>query len=177
MPSVLSHPAVPLAIAIGLGGKTVPPRLAIVACVASAVPDLDSLGYMAGVPYSSPLGHRGFTHSLFFAFLLALLASAFAGRLGASLSVVFAVILISAASHGILDAMTTGGMGVAFFSPFSNARYFLPWRVILVSPISVTRFLSERGTAIVKSELLWVWLPCAVVATLGVAVRRVVRVA
>jgi inner membrane protein len=177
VPSVLSHPAVPLAVAASLGGGTVPPRLAIVACVRSAVPDLDSLGFMAGVPYSSPLGHRGFTHSLIFAVLLALLAAAFARRLGASSWVVLVVVLISTASNGILDAMTTGGMGVAFFSPFSNTRYFLPWRVILVSPISVTRFLSERGIAIMKSELLWVWLPCAVVAFFGVAVRRVVSVA
>ena len=27
-----------------------------------------------------------------------------------------------------------GGLGVAFFSPFSNARYFLPWRPIRVAP-------------------------------------------
>jgi inner membrane protein len=166
-----------LAVAVILGGKTVPPRLAMLACVASAVPDLDSFGFMAGVPYSSPLGHLGFTHSLLFAFLLALLAATFARRLGASVWVVLAVVLISTASHGILDAMTTGGRGVAFFSPFSNARHFLPWRVILVSPISVTRFLSERGIAIMKSELFWVWLPCAVVAALGVSVRRAVRVA
>jgi len=44
--------------------------------------------------------------------------------------------------------MTDGGMGVAFFSPFDTTRYFLPWRPILVSPISVMRFLSERGLAV-----------------------------
>jgi hypothetical protein len=26
--------------------------------------------------------------------------------------------------------MTNGGLGVAFFSPFDNGRYFLPWRPI-----------------------------------------------
>jgi hypothetical protein len=30
------------------------------------------------------------------------------------------------ASHGMLDAMTDGGLGVAFFAPFDNARYFFP---------------------------------------------------
>lgn len=34
--------------------------------------------------------------------------------------------------------LTDGGLGVAFFSPFDNKRYFLPWRPIRVSPISVT---------------------------------------
>ncbi|MBK8609138.1 MAG: hypothetical protein IPL84_04125 [Chitinophagaceae bacterium] len=33
--------------------------------------------------------------------------------------------LLAAASHAILDAMTTGGLGVAF-SPFDNTRYFFP---------------------------------------------------
>ena len=36
--------------------------------------------------------------------------------------------------HGLLDAMTDGGLGVAFFSPFDNRRYFLPWTPIRVIP-------------------------------------------
>ena len=44
MPSVLSHPAVPLALAIGAGTAVVPPRLAVVACVASVLPDADAIG-------------------------------------------------------------------------------------------------------------------------------------
>jgi inner membrane protein len=55
--------------------------------------------------------------------------------------------------------MTNGGLGVAFFSPFDKRPYFLPWRPILVSPISVTRFFSPRGYAILRSELLWIWVP------------------
>jgi inner membrane protein len=60
------------------------------------------------------------------------------------------------ASHGLLDAMTTGGLGVAFFAPFSAERYFFPWRPILVSPIGIERFLSPRGAAVLMSELQWV---------------------
>jgi inner membrane protein len=30
------------------------------------------------------------------------------------------------ASHGILDSMTDKGMGVGFFIPFDNTRYFMP---------------------------------------------------
>jgi len=40
--------------------------------------------------------------------------------------------------------MTKGGLGVAFFSPFDNSRYFLPWRPIRVSPIAIHRFFSAR---------------------------------
>ncbi len=172
MASALSHPAVPLAIAVAAGSAVVPLRLTLLACVASVLPDVDALGYWAGIPYDAPLGHRGFTHSLVFAALVALGGAAFARRLGVSRTAAFAVVLLAAASHGLLDAMTTGGMGVAFFSPFSNARYFLPWRPIVVSPIGIERFFSERGVTIIASELTWIWAPCAALAAAGWAARR-----
>jgi inner membrane protein len=175
VPSIFSHPAVPLALTAALGSSRVPPRLAVVACVASVVPDLDSLGFMAGIPYGHSLGHRGFTHSISFALLLASLCGAFARHLGARTAVVFAVVFLSAVSHGLLDAMTTGGLGVAFFSPFSNARYFLSWRVILVSPIGVLPFLSERGLAVLKSEWIRIWVPCGLVAGFGASIRWIAR--
>lgn len=70
------------------------------------------------------------------------------------------------------DAMTTGGLGVAFFAPFSAERFFFPFRPILVSPISVRRFFTERGLQIVASELLWVWLPSALFAGIVFLVPR-----
>jgi inner membrane protein len=172
MPSVISHPAVPLAITVAAGSAVVPPRLAVAAVVASVLPDIDAFGYWAGVPYESPFGHRGFTHSLFFALVAALACTALAPRLGASRPVAFTVVFLAAASHGCLDAMTTGGHGIAFFAPFSNERYHFPWQVIRISPISVTRFFSERGASVLTSELQWIWLPCAAVALVGVAIRR-----
>ena len=175
MASALSHPAVPLAIAAAAGHDAVPRRLALVACAASVLPDIDAIGYWAGVPYDAPLGHRGFTHSFVFAALLAACGAGLARRLGASRGSVFAVVFVAAVSHGLLDALTTGGMGVAFFSPFSNARYFFPWRVIAVSPIGVGRFFSERGLRILRSELLWIWAPCAAIAAAGIGLRRSLR--
>jgi inner membrane protein len=153
----------------------VPPLLAAVGCAASVLPDVDALGFAAGIPYGHPLGHRGFTHSLFFAAAVALLCVPLARRLGASPGVTFAFVFASAASHGLLDAMTTGGLGIAFWSPFSNERYFLPWRVIRVSPIGVAPFFSRRGWDVLRSELAWIWAPAGVVALVGVAVRRMVR--
>ena len=171
MPSILSHPAVPIGIAAAAGRRIVPGGLALLACAASVLPDVDSIGFWAGVPYDSPFGHRGFTHSLAFAALVALLATPLAGRLRSRPRTVFAVVFLAAASHGLLDAMTTGGRGVAFFSPFSNRRFFFPWRMIEVSPIGVTRFFSERGGEILASELVWIWIPAAVVAIVGAAWR------
>jgi inner membrane protein len=176
VPSVISHPAVPLALAVGAGAAVMPARLVVVACVASVLPDVDAVGYRAGIPYESLLGHRGLTHSLAFALLVAVLCSAFAGRLGAPWWVVLGVVFASTASHGFLDAMTTGGLGVAFFSPFSNHRYFLPWQVIQVAPLGIGQFLSPRGLTVLKSELIWVWLPCTLLALLGMGARWVARV-
>jgi len=170
--SVLSHPAVPLALAVALGRDRVPAGVAAVACAASVLPDLDALGFAAGIPYGHTFGHRGFTHSLFFALLTALGCSVFASKLGSSFGTTFAVVFIAAASHGALDALTTGGMGVAFFSPFSNQRYFFPWQVIRVSPIGIASFLSQRGLLVLRSELRWIWAPAVVVAAVGVLLRR-----
>jgi inner membrane protein len=175
MASIISHPAVPLALSVALGTDRIPPALTAAACAASVLPDIDALGFAAGVPYGHTFGHRGFTHSLFFALMSAVFCSLFAKRLGATPWTVFAMVFVAAASHGFLDALTNGGMGVAFFSPFSNRRYFLPWHVILVSPIGVSRFVSERGLRVLRSELVWIWLPCSLVAILGLGVRKLAR--
>jgi inner membrane protein len=55
--------------------------------------------------------------------------------------------------------MTNGGLGVAFFAPFSPARYFLPFRPVQVSPISTAAFFTHRGIEVLESEVLWIWLP------------------
>jgi len=74
-------------------------------------------------------------------------------------------------SHGLLDAMTNGGRGIAFFSPFSNHRYFFPWRPIQVSPIGVG-FFSPRGLRVLASESLWIWAPSAIMAAAAAIFRR-----
>ncbi|QDQ25586.1 metal-dependent hydrolase [Chitinimonas arctica] len=159
MASLLSHPAVPLALAIALGSKTIPPRLLMLGILSTLLPDADVLAFKFGIPYASPFGHRGFSHSLLFAGLLGLAAMPWSVWMGARKSTVVGFVALSAASHGVLDALTTGGLGVAFLWPLSDERYFLPWQVIAVSPIGVGRFLSERGLAVLLSEFCWVWLP------------------
>jgi hypothetical protein len=47
----------------------------------------------------------------------------------------------------------------AFFAPFENSRYFLPWRPIEVSPIGVSAFFTSRGLAVLQSEFIWIWIP------------------
>jgi inner membrane protein len=141
------------------------------------LPDADVVGFHFGIRYQDFWGHRGFTHSLLFAALLAISVVVITFRPGVSgdrRRLCF-YLFLTTASHGLLDAMTNGGLGIAFFSPFDTTRYFLPWRPILVSPIGVARFFSPRGLAVLDSELLWVWLPAGLVASMAFLLRRIVR--
>jgi len=170
--SLLTHPAVPLAIATALGSGHVGNRLLLCGCLATVIADVDVIAFAFGIPYASPFGHRGFTHSIAFALVLAVIAAVFAPRLHRSATTVFAFVLVAALSHPLLDAFTNGGLGVALAWPVSDARWFAPWRPIEVSPIGLDPFFSEWGVRVVYSELLVVWLPLATIAGCGWLWRR-----
>jgi len=115
------------------------------------------------------------SHSLAFAAGLALVATAIVSRRlagGHSRLRLWAFFFAATASHGLLDAMTSGGPGIAFFAPFSDTRYFLPWRPIVVSPLGISAFFSRRGLEVMASELLWLWLPAAAVILACATSRR-----
>ena len=73
MPTVITHAAVPLCIGLGLGSKVIPPRLLFAGIILAMLPDADVLSFKFGVAYGNVFGHRGFTHSLVFAFVVPLL--------------------------------------------------------------------------------------------------------
>ena len=175
MPSVISHPAVALGLASAFA---VPPAAVAAGALLSVLPDADSVGFWLGVPYGSLLGHRGLTHSLAFAAALAAMTLVLLrrARVPGRAWPLFFFLFACAASHGLLDGLTDGGLGVAYFAPFSNERYFLPWRPILVSPISVTRFFDARGLRVLGSEIAWIWIPCAAFAAAAWGLRRAVGV-
>ncbi len=172
MPTILTHPAVPLAIGLGLGSGIVPRRLLVAGVIASIVPDLDVIGIQFGVVSGTQFAHRGFTHSVAFAAGLAILGGLASRWFRATPAVAFFFLFFAAASHGVLDSFTNGGSGIAFLWPFSDGRFFAPWSVIEVSPIGVSRFLSDRGATVLMSELLWVWSPALVLALLLATWRR-----
>src|SRR5580692_7247444 len=175
MASVLSHAVAALGIGACFCWPGTPKRVWIAGAICSVVPDLDVVGFPFGIHYGDFWGHRGFTHSLLFAALQATLALLLTFRQAVPDLSRFALrmyFFLATASHGFLDAMTDGGLGIAFFSPFNNTRYFLPWRPIRVSPIGVTRFFTHRGLEVVKSELFWIWLPAALLVASGWLIRR-----
>jgi len=81
-------------------------------------------------------------------------------------------LFLATASHGLLDAMTDGGLGIGLLSPFDNHRYFFPWTPIRVSPIGVGWFFSPRGLAVLQSEFLWIWVPTIVLTILAMLLRQ-----
>jgi inner membrane protein len=172
MPSIFTHVAVPLALRLGLGGKVVPARLAACGAVGSMLPDLDVLGLRLGVPYVSDYGHRGFTHSLFFAAVLALVGACFYRRLRARFFAALLFLFAAVASHGLLDTLTNGGRGVELLWPWTSERYFAPVRPIEVSPLGVRGFFSPRAIEVLKSEVIWVWAPALAAGLALLAARR-----
>ncbi len=151
-------------------------KASILAIGCAIVPDADVLAFRFGIPYSHPFGHRGFTHSIFFAVLFALLirwSFFYKVRRGSTKGwMLFLLFFLSTVSHGILDAMTTGGRGVAFFGPFDNTRHFLPWRMIKVSPLSAARFFSSWGWQVIKSEFVWIGIPSFLIIIFNWCRRR-----
>jgi inner membrane protein len=159
-----------------IGGRQwISNRLFVAAIIASILPDADAIGFRIGIPYGDMLGHRGLTHSLVFALALGFTAMLLASRLRAGKMAAFGVVFISIVSHDVLDAMTNGGLGTAFLSPFSNERTFFPWRPIQVAPLSPWRFVGKRGWEVLHSEFVWIWLPSLAIGLVGMFFRKSAR--
>lgn len=137
-------------------------------------PDFDVIFLKLGVPYEHMFGHRGFFHSILFAYLQGLFIVrifysnlTFASRASMTIGFFF---FCCGVSHSLLDAMTNGGLGVAFFAPFDNTRHFLSWRPIEVSPLDTESFFGEWGIRVLKSEFYYVMIPSLllVLGSLGI---------
>jgi inner membrane protein len=169
--TILTHAVVGAALAPCAPAGVSRPRLAFALAVVSVLPDLDVVGFALGIPYAHPLGHRGFSHSLLFAALLAALATRF--EFGDAVSgsrarwSVFLTLFAATASHGALDALTDGGLGVGFLIPFSMRRFFAPVRPLPVSPIGLDGSVGR----ILAIEMLYVWLPVLVLLGILLVVR------
>jgi inner membrane protein len=174
MPTILSHPAVPLAIGLGLGRGTISGPLLWAGVAGSILPDLDVVAFQLGIPYSAELGHRGFSHSLLFAALLAVTVTCAVRVFRTQWIRSFLFLSLATASHGLLDSLTNGGLGIAFLWPWSAERFFAPVQLIEVSPLGVSRFLTQRGVNVLASELLWLWLPCTALGVSIAACRRLI---
>ena len=160
MPTVFSHPAPVLALAALLSGR-VSTRMLLFGILCAVL------------RYADAFGHRGFSHSFVFALLMGCIGFGVSPLfLRGSRLMGFTVGFLAVSSHILLDAMTNGGLGVAALWPFDQTRYFCDWRPIRVSPFGLKALLSQRGLAVMLSDLRWVWAPCLAVIAAALFFRK-----
>ena len=74
MPTILSHALVATA-AAQWWGRRLPKGFWAWTAVCAMLPDIDVIAFSLGIPYEAMFGHRGFTHSFFFAAVVGALVS------------------------------------------------------------------------------------------------------
>jgi inner membrane protein len=176
MPTVMTHGVVALALGAGCTGfRRMPLHFWALSAAVSVLPDADSVAFSLGLPPASIWAHRGLSHSLGAAAVVGLAATPLLGQAPRwSWWRRWMYLTAVMASHGVLDACTNGGSGIAFLWPLATDRYFFPWRPLEVSPIGWD-FLSHHGWRTTRSELVWVWLPLGLAVAAGRLRRRRVR--
>ncbi len=176
MPTVVSHAAIGAGCYLAAGfGRPGARAGACAAALLAVLPDVDSL-FMRWIPYGAPLGHRGLSHALAFALCLGIAAALLLRRRAAPPGGFAGLALALGAGalvHGALDALTDGGLGVAFLAPFSDARYFLPWQPIPVAPIGY----HPQVFGVLAAEAWMLWPAALALATLRAPLRLPLRAA
>ena len=178
MASAPTHIVATAAIAAFFHKPRVPWHLWFFGALLAVAPDLDVFAPRVPLAYRALVAHRGLSHSLLMAAVVSTLIVLLFYRDGAwplRAKRVWLFLFLAMASHGLLDALTKGGLGVAFFAPFSPKRYFFPYRPLLVSPLSIQAFLTSRGVAILLNEMKWVWAPSVGLAAVVLTLRAWLR--
>ncbi|NWF54192.1 MAG: metal-dependent hydrolase, partial [Syntrophaceae bacterium] len=165
--SAFTHAFIVVPLGKAFFDRELPPRFWALAVFCSILPDVDVLSFFFRTGFGGLFWHRGFTHSLLFAFLLSL-AVVWAGFRDPNPAYpsrwrLWLFLFLLTVSHGALDAMTGRAYGVAFFSPFDPTRYSFPWDPIRIAPIGLKPFFSPWGKEVILSEIRWVWVPSLLV--------------
>lgn len=168
MPTIFSHAVVGLAGASVISSRENALKIGVLSILCALAPDADVIAFRLGIEYGHFFGHRGFFHSIFAGIGVGfLVASIFAGRVKMfsrewwKLFVYFSIIT---SSHGVLDAFTNGGLGIALLSPFDDTRYFFWITPIEVVALNPARFFSAHGQKVILNEMALVWLPAMTLA-------------
>lgn len=168
MATVFTHPAIALSLTPWFREARASRTKLFVGIILTVLPDLDVIGFKLGIPYGHMFGHRGFSHSLFFAAVVSGFTAGLISRSqGGRVIPLWLFLFLCMASHGLLDALTNGGLGIAFLSPFSEERFFFNYRPIKVSMLSLSRFFNRQGITVLQNEIKWVLFPCMCLFFLG----------
>jgi inner membrane protein len=161
MASSWTHAAGAVAIAAAIVPRSTSRRVWLVVALCAVVPDVDAIGRLIGKGDVAWLGgHRALTHSVPFAAALGAVVTMTVLRpvaaFRANLALWFAL-TVAIASHGVLDSLTTYGEGIQFLAPFSDTRYWSPWRLlgdgIVRDTIAFIAFYSVSRAVIVGRRL------------------------
>ena len=176
MPSTLSHAVAAVALGRAYTTRPLPARFWVLSALCAVMPDFDVICRRFGIDYSDMLGHRGLSHSFLVAAVISGLIVLLAFRKpieGVGRVKLYLLFFVITVSHGVLDAMVDGTLGVAFLAPFSAERYFLPWRPIVSSPVGWS-FFSAAGVMTLMNEFVWLWIPSLLVIAGPWLRRRIV---
>jgi inner membrane protein len=163
MSSLFGHAMAGLAISAATTQGRPPRRVWALATACALAPDLDWFTAFFPALEGTTLTHRGLSHSLLAALLLAMTAMLLGFRSQLRSGRLWACMLAAAFSHSLLDACTFGGTGVALLLPFSDVRFVGVWQPIFVSPIPLSGRLLDWLLFSLGTELLWIGLPAALV--------------
>jgi inner membrane protein len=153
--TVFTHAALPLIVA---RGSTLSRRERLVCAVLACVADLDLLGVAFDVRPGDPWGHRGATHSLAFALVLAAPACVAWRRS-------WRWFVLAAMSHPLIDLLSEFESGVALLAPWAERLHFVI-RPVPALPLGVPEFFSPIGALVLLNEVLFVLAPVALAVAL-----------
>lgn len=178
MATSIGHALAGYALGATAGPTTAGRRFRIACAAAAAMPDLDVMLRLLGKStYTALGGHRGITHSIFFAVVVAAGVAALpfplARRHPVRTWLAFACAIVS---HPLLDMLTSYGHGVALFAPFSWRLVSFPWHPI--DPDTAARAAGSAWSQLALAfgnEMLWVWLPALLLVVVVGRLRRSTR--
>jgi len=159
LPSFFGHAFAGVALGAAFVDEKAPRRTLVLGTLCALAPDLDSFTLFLPLHPGNFLAHRGISHSLLAAVLLAagMLLLGFK-REQRSLRV-GVYLLLASISHGLLDACTSGRIGVAFFYPFSVSRWGCYWQPFLDAPLPFWPGLRLPFLGALLGEALWIGVP------------------
>ena len=173
MPSLLGHAVAGLAITTAFHREKLPRRTWALAAFCAMAPDLDWFVSFLHIARGHALNHRGAAHSLFAALVFAAVAYFLGFRKDQRRGAVWLCLTVAALSHGLLDACTAGGVGVALFMPFSDTRWACIWQPGQVAPLPMGREHVTSFLASLWTEAFWIGLPSLAVAAWSRLARQV----
>jgi len=164
LPSIFGHAVAGIALGVAFADEKTPRRTWALGTFCALAPDVDWFTAFLKVHPGNYLAHRGITHSLLGAVLIAASVLLFGFKREQRNLKVGTYLLLASLSHGLLDACTSGRIGVAFFYPFSSSRWACDWQPIQDAPLPFWSGLQLPFLGALLGEMLWIGIPASILA-------------